>query len=80
MLAVNDCNKIKTVLEAIHESIAKDTKTFMNCYMNLDKYKDGDEADLNQLVEDIWFGLFNDAVSQAAREYLADYHAKKEAV
>lgn len=44
-------------------------KFFIEQCVDLGKYHDN----LNQLVEDLWFDLFDDAVSEVAEEYLDRY-------
>jgi len=61
----------KTVIEKLHDNIKRDTEEFIKEYVHLDKYKEDED---NQLVEDIWFGLFNDAVSEVVMKALDNYY------
>ncbi len=55
-------------------NIKPSVKFFIEYFVDLGKYHDN----LNQLVEDLWFDLFNDAVSEVAEECLDRYEEEHE--
>ena len=65
------------LLEKLKKNIRTQTEMFINSYVDLDKYK---EDDTNQLVEDIWFGLYDDAVAEVADRLLEKNYEEREAI
>ena len=67
----------ESLLETLKRNIRTQTEMFINSYVDLDKYE---EDDSNQLVEDIWFWLYNDAVSEVADRLLEKNCEEREAI
>jgi hypothetical protein len=67
----------EVLLEILKQKIRKQTEIYINAFVDLDKYK---EDDTNQLVEDIWFGLYDDAVAEVADRLLEKNYEEREAI
>ena len=67
----------EVLLEILKQKIRKQTEIYINSFVDLDKYK---EDDTNQLVEDIWFGLYDDAVAEVADRLLEKNYEEREAI
>ena len=67
----------KAQLENLKKIIRNITEVYIEKFVDLDKYK---EDDSNQLVEDIWFGLYDDAVAEVADRLLEKNCEEREAI
>ena len=67
-------NREETIKRIQTTNIKPSVKFFIEYFVDLGKYHDN----INQLVEDLWFDLFNDAVSEVAEECLDRYEEEHE--
>ena len=67
----------EALLETLKKKIKNLTEMYIDLFVDLDKYE---EDDSNQLVEDIWFGLYDDAVAEVADRLLEKNCEEREAI
>ena len=67
----------EALLESLKQKIRKQTEVYINSFVDLDKYE---EDDIDQLVEDIWFGLYDNAVAEVVMRLLEEHFEDREAI